>query len=160
MVKIGLLGSGFVADFYMDCLRGVRGAAAVANYSRSEQRADEFERPHAIPRQYTAMEALCADPEVQLLVIGLPNHLHVDAARAATAAKKAMVCTKPLARNATEAAEMVRLARSAGVMHGYAETEVFSPDVMKARAMIESGAVGDLLTIRAREAHSGPHAPH
>jgi predicted dehydrogenase len=95
-----------------------------------------------------------------MVVIGLPNHLHVDAARAATAAKKAMVCTKPLARNASEAAEMVRLARSAGVMHGYAETEVFSPDVMKARAMIESGAVGELLTIRAREAHSGPHAPH
>ncbi len=160
MVKIGLLGSGFVSDFYMDGLRDVPGAEVVANYSRSEQRAQEFGRRHGIPRQYTTMEALCADPEVQMVVIGLPNHLHVDAARAATAAKKAMVCTKPLARNASEAAEMVRLARSAGVMHGYAETEVFSPDVMKARAMIESGAVGELLTIRAREAHSGPHAPH
>jgi len=160
MVKIGLLGSGFVADFYMDGLRDVPGAEVVANYSRSEERAQEFGRRHGIPRQYTTMDALCADPEVQLVVIGLPNHLHVDAARVATAAKKAMVCTKPLARNASEAAEMVRLARSAGVMHGYAETEVFSPDVMKARSMIESGAVGDLLTIRAREAHSGPHAPH
>jgi len=160
MVKIGLLGSGFVSDFYMDGLRDVPGAEVVANYSRSQQRAQEFGRRHGIPRQYTTMEALCADPEVQMVVIGLPNHLHVDAARAATAARKAMVCTKPLARNASEAAEMVRLARSAGVMHGYAETEVFSPDVMKARAMIESGAVGELLTIRAREAHSGPHAPH
>jgi predicted dehydrogenase len=45
-------------------------------------------------------------------------------------------------------------------MHGYAETEVFSPDVMRAREMIESGAIGDVLTVRAREAHSGPHAPH
>ncbi|MDQ6876692.1 MAG: Gfo/Idh/MocA family oxidoreductase [Candidatus Dormibacteraeota bacterium] len=144
----------------MDGLRDVPGAEVVANYSRSQERAQEFGRRHGIPRQYTTMEALCDDPEVQMVVIGLPNHLHVDAARAATAAKKAMVCTKPLARNASEAAEMVRLARSAGVMHGYAETEVFSPDVMKARAMIESGAVGELLTIRAREAHSGPHAPH
>jgi predicted dehydrogenase len=160
MVKIGLLGSGFVADFYMDGLRDVPGAEVVANYSRSQMRAQEFGKRYGIPRQYTTMEALCADPEVQMVVIGLPNHLHVDAARAATAAKKAIVCTKPLARNASEAAEMVRLARTAGVMHGYAETEVFSPDVMKARAMIESGAVGELLTIRAREAHSGPHAPH
>ena len=159
-VKIGLLGSGFVADFYMDGLRDVPGAEVVANYSRSQMRAQEFGTRYGIPRQYTTMEALCADPEVQMVVIGLPNHLHVDAARAATMAKKAMVCTKPLARNASEAAEMVALARSAGVMHGYAETEVFSPDVMKARSMIESGAVGDLLTIRAREAHSGPHAPH
>jgi predicted dehydrogenase len=160
MVKLGLLGSGFVSDFYMAGLRDVPGAEVVANYSRSRERAEEFGRRHGIPRQYTTMETLCADPEVQLVVIGLPNHLHVDAARVATAAKKAMVCTKPLARNASEAAEMVRLARSAGVMHGYAETEVFSPDVMKARSMIESGAVGELLTIRAREAHSGPHAPH
>ena len=45
-------------------------------------------------------------------------------------------------------------------MHGYAETEVFSPDVMKAREMIESGAIGDVLSVRAREAHSGPHAEH
>ncbi len=160
MVNIGLLGSGFVADFYMDGLRDVPGAKVVANYSRSEKRAQEFGQRHNIPRQYTTMDALCADPEVQLVVIGLPNHLHLDAARVAAAAKKAMVCTKPLARNGSEAAEMVRLAKSAGVMHGYAETEVFSPDVMRAHAMIQSGAVGDLLTIRAREAHSGPHAPH
>ena len=160
MVKIGLLGSGFVADFYMDGLRDVPGAEVVANYSRSEQRAREFGKRYGIPRQYTTMDALCADPDVQMVVIGLPNHLHLDAVRVATAAKKAMVCTKPLARSASEAAEMVRLATSAAVMHGYAETEVFSPDVMKARAMIESGAVGDLLTIRAREAHSGPHAAH
>ncbi|HKV30253.1 MAG TPA: Gfo/Idh/MocA family oxidoreductase [Candidatus Dormibacteraeota bacterium] len=160
MVKIGLLGSGFVADFYMDGLRDVPGTQVVANYSRSKERAQDFGGRHGIPRQYTEMDKLCADPEVQLVVIGLPNHLHLDAVKVATAAKKAMVCTKPLARTAAEAAEMVRLARSAGVMHGYAETEVFSPDVMRARSMIESGAVGDLLTIRAREAHSGPHAAH
>lgn len=160
MVNIGLLGSGFVADFYMDGLRDVPGAQVVANYSRSEKRAQEFGKRHGIPRQYVAMDRLCADPEVQLVVIGLPNHLHLDAVRVATAAKKAMVCTKPLARNGSEAAEIVRLAKSAEVMHGYAETEVFSPDVMRARSMIESGAVGDVLTIRAREAHSGPHAPH
>ena len=160
MVKIGLLGSGFVADFYMHGLRDVPGAQVVANYSRSEQRALEFGKRHGIPRQYTTMDALCADRDVQMVVIGLPNHLHLDAVRVASAARKAMVCTKPLARTGSEAAEMVRLARAAGVMHGYAETEVFSPDVMRARSMIESGAVGDLLTIRAREAHSGPHAPH
>ena len=43
-------------------------------------------------------------------------------------------------------------------MHGYAETEVFSPNVVKAREMIESGAIGEVLSVRAREAHSGPHA--
>jgi predicted dehydrogenase len=50
--------------------------------------------------------------------------------------------------------------RAAGVMHGYAETEVFAPNVVRAREMIEQGAIGDVISVRAREAHSGPHAPH
>ena len=160
VVRIGMLGSGFVADFYMDGLRDVPGTEVVANYSRSEERATHFGRKYGVPRQYKTIEEVCADPEVELVVIALPNHLHLPAARAAAAARKAMVCTKPLARNGREAAEMVKVAREAGVMHAYAETEVFSPDVMRARQMIESGAIGDVLTVRAREAHSGPHAPH
>src|SRR3979411_96882 len=118
MVRIGMLGSGFVADFYMDGLRDVPGAEVVANYSRSQMRAQEFGTRYGIPRQYTTMEALCADPEVQMVVIGLPNHLHVDAARAATMAQKAMVCTKPLARHASAAAARgapARVARGAGL---------------------------------------------
>jgi predicted dehydrogenase len=160
VVNIGLIGSGFVADFYMDGLRDVPSARVVANYSRSAERAEEFGRRRGVPRQYTDMAALCADPEVEMVVIGLPNHLHLEAIQAAASAGVAIVCTKPLARTGAEAAEMVRLVREAGVLNGYAETEVFSPNVMRARAMIESGAIGDVLTVRAREAHSGPHAPH
>src|SRR5256886_13047379 len=127
VVKIGLLGSGFVADFYMDGLRDVPGAEVVANYSRAEKRAQEFGKRHGIPRQYTTIDTLCADPEVQMVVIGLPNHLHLDAVRVATAAKKAMVCTKPLARSASEAAEMVRLATSAGTLVLNAASAGLSP---------------------------------
>jgi predicted dehydrogenase len=159
-VNVGIIGSGFVGDFYMDGLRDVAGARVVANYSRSAERAREFGERHGIARQYTDIAQLCADDEVELVVIGLPNHLHLDAIRTAAQAGKAIVCTKPLARNAEEAAEIVRIVREAGVMHGYAETEVFSPNVMRARQMIEDGAIGDVISVRAREAHSGPHAPH
>ncbi len=159
-VTIGMLGSGFVANFYMDGLRGVPAARVIANYSRSEARAAEFGRTHGVKKQYDTIEGVCADPEVQMVVIALPNHMHLEATKKAAAARKAIVCTKPLARNGEEAASMLRLVRAAGVMNGYAETEVFSPDVMRTRSMIESGAIGDVLTIRAREGHSGPHAPH
>jgi predicted dehydrogenase len=159
-VKVGLLGSGFVADFYMDGLRDVPGARVVANYSRSAERAGAFGERRGIPRQYTDMAELCADEDVQMVVIGLPNHLHLEAVRVAAAAGKAIVCTKPLARTGAEAAEILRIVREAGVLHGYAETEVFSPNVMKAKEMIDAGAIGELISVRAREAHSGPHAPH
>jgi predicted dehydrogenase len=159
-VQVGLIGSGFVADFYMAGLNEVPGARAVANYSRSAERAAAFGARYGIPSQYTEIADLCADPEVQLVVIGLPNHLHLEAIRVAAAAGKAIVCTKPLARTGDEAAEIMRIVREAGVMHGYAETEVFAPNVVRARDMIEGGAIGKVLTVRAREAHSGPHAPH
>lgn len=155
-----MLGSGFVADFYVEALRGVPGATVVANYSRSSRRALEFGARHGIPRQHDSMESLCADEEVQMVVVALPNVLHLEAVRVAAAARKAIVCTKPLARNGHEAEEMVRLVKHAGVLNGYAETSVFSPDVMRARSIVESGAIGDVLTIRAREGHSGPHAAH
>src|SRR4051794_34965421 len=159
-VNVGLLGSGFVADFYMDGLRDVPGARVVANYSRSAERAREFGERHAIVRQSTDLEQICADGDVELVVIGLPNHLHLEAVRLAAAAGKGIVCTKPLGRRAEEAAEILRVVRDAGVMHGYAETEVFAPNVMHARRMIEEGAIGDVISVRAREAHSGPHAAH
>src|SRR5919107_2948302 len=111
VVGLGLLGSGFVADFYMDGLRDVTGARAVANYSRSSERADEFGRRRGISRQYTDVDELCADPDVEIVVIALPNHLHLDATRRAVAAGKAIVCTKPLARDGAEAAEMLRAVR-------------------------------------------------
>ena len=101
-----MLGSGFVADFYMDGLRDVPGTQVVANYSRSKERAGEFGRRYGVPHQYSSMEDLCADKEVQLVVIGLPNHLHLPAVRAAAEARKAIVCTKPLARSGAEAAEI------------------------------------------------------
>jgi predicted dehydrogenase len=160
VVRLGLLGSGFVADFYLDGLRDVPGTRVVANYSRSAERAAAFGQRRGIERQYTEMADLCADPDVDMVVVALPNHLHLEAVRLAAGAGKAIVCTKPLARSGPEAAEMVRIARDAGVLAGYAETEVFSPNVMKAREMIEAGSIGDVLSVRAREAHSGPHAEH
>jgi predicted dehydrogenase len=46
------------------------------------------------------------------------------------------------------------------MMHGYAETEVFAPAVVKAREVIKSGGIGRVLWVRSRESHSGPHSPH
>jgi predicted dehydrogenase len=155
-----MLGSGFIAEFYMAGLRHVPGAAVVANYSRGQSRRAAFAAKHGIERTYDSIEALCADTEVDLVVIALPNLRHLESVRAAAAAGKAIVCTKPLGRDAAEAADMARLVREAGVMGGYAENTVFAPDLVKVRAIVESGGIGEVLSVRSREGHSGPHAPH
>ena len=159
-VGLGMLGSGFIADHYMDGLRFVPEARVVASASQGGERGARFGERHGIPCTYDSIEALCADPDVDLIVVALPNHLHVEAVRAATAAGKGVLCTKPLGRDAAEAAEMLMLVREAGVFHGYLENEVFSPEVMKIAEMVRSGGLGRVVTMRAREGHSGPHAPH
>jgi predicted dehydrogenase len=160
MAGIGMLGSGFIATTYAEALQDVKNAEVVANYSRDPGRAATFAARWGPARQYDDMAALCADPAVDLVVIALPNEAHLSATELAAAAGKGIVCTKPLARTGEEAAAMLRAVTDAGVWHGYAESSVFSPNIAKAYQMLEAGAIGKLLTMRAREGHSGPHAPH
>jgi predicted dehydrogenase len=158
-VGVGMLGSGFIGEFHALGLRYVPDARVVANCDASPERRETFatrfgSRPHA------TIEALCADREVDLVVVSLPNHLHREAVLAAAASGKAVACTKPLGRNAAEAADMLRAVRDAGVFHAYLENVVFNLDMMRMREMVEAGAIGRVTTIRAREGHSGPHAAH
>ncbi|MDN4076020.1 Gfo/Idh/MocA family protein [Fictibacillus terranigra] len=158
-VGIAILGSGFVSDFYMNGLKEVVGHKVVVNYSRSEKRAKQFAEQWNIPNWTSNMEEAVKREDVQLVLIGLPNDVHLQATRTAANAKKNVVCTKPLGRNAAEAKEMLDLVKKAGVLHGYAETEVFSPAVIRVRELIEAGGIGNIFSLRSREAHSGPHAP-
>jgi predicted dehydrogenase len=106
------------------------------------------------------IEAVCADPEVDLVVVSLPNQLHLEAVRAAAANGKGVACTKPLGRNAQEAVDMLAAVEAAGVFHAYLENVVYNTETMRMREMVEAGSIGRVTTFRAREGHSGPHAPH
>ncbi len=158
-VRIAMLGCGFIGDFHAQGLRYVRAgrlvAACDADAARREAFADKFGcRPVA------TLDELCADPDVDLVVVSLPNHLHRDAVLTIAAAGKGVACTKPLGRNAAEARDMLAAVDQAGVFNAYLENVIFNPDLLRMRAMVEAGSVGRLTTVRAREGHSGPHAPH
>jgi predicted dehydrogenase len=159
VVRVGMLGSGFIGEFHTLGLRHVPDARVVANYGAGTERREAFAARFG-SRALDSIEAVCADPEVDLVVVSLPNQLHLEAVRAAAAAGKAVACTKPLGRNATEAAEMLRLVRDAGVFNAYLENVVFNAETIRMREMVEAGAIGRVTTFRAREGHSGPHAAH
>jgi len=159
-VRIGMLGSGFVAEFYMQGLANVNGQEVILNYSRGAKRAKSLASRWSIPESTTDLAKAIARDDIDLFVIALPNELHLPVSLELSAARRQQVCTKPLARNRAEAKKMLDAARGKGRIHGYAETEVFSPCVVKAREMIERGGVGRVLWVRSRESHSGPHSPH
>ena len=156
---IGMLGSGFIGEFHADGLRYVRDARVVANWGAGSERRTAFATRFG-SRALDSIDAVCADPDVDLVVVSLPNHLHLEAVRSAASHGKAVACTKPLGRNGDEAAEMLRLVTEAGVFHAYLENVVFNAEMIRMREIVESGAIGRLTTFRAREGHSGPHAAH
>jgi predicted dehydrogenase len=159
-VQIAMIGSGFVAEFYMQGLDNVNHQRVAVNYSRSAARAEQLGNKWAIPEQSTDLNAVIGRDDIDLYLIAVPNFLHEEVAIALAESGKAMVCTKPLARTAEEAKRMLDAVQEARVFNGYAETEVFSPAVVKAREQIEAGAIGEVLWVRSREAHGGPHADH
>lgn len=159
MAKIAMLGAGFIGDFYTFSLHGQRNRDQVhIIYSRDESRGKAFAKKHGIPRWTTSMKDAVNDPEVDIVVIGLPNNLHLEAVQLAAAAKKAVLCTKPLGRNATDAKKMLDAVEKAGVMHGYLEDLVYTPKTLKAIHSVHSGAIGHVTWARSRETHPGPHS--
>src|SRR6185312_8178845 len=159
-VRIALLGSGFVADFYLQGLANVNGHEVAVNYSRDAKRAAALAEKWAIPESDTDLDRVIARDDIDLFIIALPNESHLPVSLALSKARRNQVCTKPLARNRGEAKQMFDAAAASGALHGYAETEVFAPWVVKAKEVVDNGGVGRGLGVRSRESHSGPHSPH
>src|SRR5918998_2349199 len=156
---ITMLGTGLIGDFYTMTLHGQRGRDRVqVAYSRTDERGRAFSERWGIPEHTTDLEAAVNHPDTDVVVIGLPNHLHEEAITAAAAAGKAVLCTKPLGRNAEEAQRMLASVERAGVFGGYLEDLCYTPKTLKAIASVEAGALGDVTWVRSRETHPGPHS--
>jgi predicted dehydrogenase len=159
MHKITMLGTGLIGMFYTMALHGARSRDQVAVvYSRSEERAAKFAADWQIPKSTTDMAAAINDPDTDVVVVGLPNHLHEEAVMLAARAGKAILCTKPLGRNAAGARRMLEAVEKSGVFHGYLEDLVYNPKTLKALQSVHSGAIGKVLWARSRETHPGPHS--
>lgn len=159
MHKITMLGGGFIGRFYAASLHNRRGADRVqVMYSRTAERAREGAEMLGIPKWTDNMQEAIDDPDTDVVVIGLPNHQHKEAAIMAAEAGKAVLCTKPLARNSDEAKEMLDAVERAGVFHGYLEDLVYTPKTIKALDYVRGGALGKVLWARSRETHPGPHS--
>jgi len=158
-IRIAMLGTGLIGRFYTEALHGKRARDRVqVVYSRNNDRARAFAKEYDIPRHTTDMNDAISDDNVDAVIIGLPNHLHEPAVLAAANAGKAVLCTKPLGRTADEALRMLQAVEQAGVYHAYLEDLVYTPKTLKALDSVCNGAIGDVLWVRSRETHPGPHS--
>ena len=172
-LRIGLLGSGFIAGFHLQALLGVRDAEVsgvfsptLANREALARRANEIGLGPC--RVYGSVDELLASGEVDAVWILGPNDTRLDHMRAIGRAVEdgvpllGVACEKPLGRNLVEAREMLRLSEEASLNHGYLENQVFSTAVQRGKEVIWRRGVpaaGRPYLARASEEHSGPHAP-
>lgn len=159
MPNFAMLGSGFIGAFYTRSLHGYRNTDRVkVVQSRNEENLKRFCELYDVPRYTTDMEEAINDPEVDLVVIALPNHLHLQAVDLCAKAKKGVLITKPLGRNGKEAYQMLQIVEEAGIFAGYLEDLAYVPKTMKALDSVKNGAIGKVTWCRSRETHPGPHS--
>ncbi|MBK8289809.1 MAG: Gfo/Idh/MocA family oxidoreductase [Flammeovirgaceae bacterium] len=159
MMKIAMLGSGFIGRFYADSIQGYRNKDKIVTiYSRREESTKKFAADYDVPFYTTNMEEAINRPEVEVVCISLPNNLHEEAVNLCCKHKKAVITTKPLARNAEEAKRMLLAVEKAGIFNGYLEDLVYTPKFIKAQESVKNGALGRILWAKSRETHPGPHS--
>jgi predicted dehydrogenase len=159
MRNIAMLGSGFIGRFYADSILGYRNRDRILMIqSRSEENAQKFADDYNVPHWTTRIEEAVAHSDVDTVIISLPNYQHEEAVLACVKHKKAVLCTKPLGRTAEEGLRMLQMVEEAGVYNGYLEDLVYTPKFIKAMETVQSGALGQILWARSREAHPGPHS--
>ncbi len=125
--------------------RSQRGAVT-AIASRDLARAETAARELGIAKAYGSYEDLLADPDIDAVYNPLPNNLHVDLTLQAAAAGKPVLCEKPIAMNAAEAARLRAIDGNVPVMEGFMVR--FHPQWLWAREQVRAGSLGELRSIQ------------
>ena len=173
-LRIGFVGSGFIARFHLKSFEAVRHAAITGVFSATPAKRQAFAQSVDAAelgpcRAYDSLDSLITAPDIDALWILAPNDTRLEVMRALSAAVmagrstiRAVACEKPLGRTLAEAREVLALAEAAGLAHGYLENQVFSSAVERGKEIIWRRAVpasGRPYLARAAEEHSGPHEP-
>ncbi|MFQ5793978.1 MAG: Gfo/Idh/MocA family protein [Candidatus Bipolaricaulia bacterium] len=115
-----------------------------------EARARQAQESFGFERYTTDWKQVIADPDVKVVNIATPNHLHLEIARAAARAGKHIFCEKPVGRNPQETADIEHAARQAGVLSFVGYSYRWVPLVQYAWQLIQDGQLGKLTHYRGR----------
>jgi len=167
-LKVGFVGSGFIADFHLKAMGQVRSMElqGLLPRSGSEQLAATARRQGLGQAVIYPTVAAMAET-VDAIAIYCPNDVKVAVMEEIAAAKKrgarvmGVICDKPLGRNVAEAQRIVDLADDAGLRTAYFENQIFMKSVRAALRQIapQQQAMGPLMLTRSAEEHGGPHKP-
>jgi predicted dehydrogenase len=173
-LRIGFVGSGFIAKFHLKSFQSVRHVQVTGVYSPTASHREAIaEAANAAElgpcRAHATLQSLLEADDVDAIWLLAPNDRRLEVMRALAEAVKsgrskvrAVACEKPLGRTLAEAREVLALAEGAGLAHGYLENQVFSTAVERGKEIVWRRAAplaGRPYLARAAEEHAGPHEP-
>ena len=151
MIGVGIAGLGLAAQAHLKGYAAHPRARVAAVCDIDPARAERAAREHGADGAHTDYAELLARPDVDLVDIATPTWLHAPMCLAAIEAGKHVLCEKPFCTSVGEGEAVVARARERGLTLAVAETWLFLASHMKARALIEAGAIGKPLQVRMRQ---------
>ncbi len=141
-IRWGIMATGNITHKMVEGLGVLPDAKVIAVGSRSAESANAYADKYNIPHRHATYEALCADPEVDVIYVAPPHSGHKDGTILALNAGKAVLCEKPFAINRAEAETMVALAREKKLFLMEAMWTRFLPTVVRVRQWLKEGRIG------------------
>lgn len=148
-IRAVVIGVGFIGVAHVEALRRI-GVDVVGVVGSTPERAQAKADTVNLPTVYESVEAVAADPDVDVVHVASPNYAHADQVRILIDAGKHVVCEKPLALTSDDTADLVARASAAGVVNAVCFNLRFYPICHQARVMATSGAIGETRYITGR----------
>ena len=140
-VKAAVIGTGMMGVAHTEALRRL-GVEVVGVAGSSPERARVKAAAAHLPPVFDSVEALLADPSVDVVHITSPNDVHASQVRGAIAAGKHVVCEKPLGVSPDETVELLELAEASGLVHAVCFNIRYYPHNQHAAGLVRDGAIG------------------
>jgi len=142
MMKVGIIGTGWIAEKAAITLNGLTDCEAYAVGSRRLETAEAFAAKWSIKKAYGSYTELIADPDVDLVYVGTPHSHHYDVTQEAIMAGKPCLVEKAFMANARQTREILDLAHKRGVFVAEAIWTRYQPAVGMVRKLIADGRIG------------------
>ena len=148
-IKWGIIGCGNIANKFASDLALVDDADISAVASRTVEKAQQFARQHNASNAYGTYEELFRDTDTDIVYIATPHVSHAELSIHAMQHGKHVLCEKPLALNAAEAAAIIETSRRTGRFFMEALWTRFNPAIIEIKKRIDNGDIGEIKFVNA-----------
>lgn len=147
-VRWGIIGCGNVCEKKAGpALYGVTGSKLIAVMRRNGELAADYAKRHHVPKHYDNVDAILADDEINCIYVATPDEAHCEMTLRAAEAGKQVLVEKAMAMNAGDCTRMIDTCQKQGVILAVAYYRRGYPTVLRAKQLIDEGAIGKVTDI-------------